>query len=92
VATAKGVAMGTDLWDALQQLFRMPVGDHAQQVASQPPAPSPSPSPSAVSSPVESEVIKALLRAEEARQKGDWAGYAKFYRRALELARKKSAR
>jgi uncharacterized membrane protein (UPF0182 family) len=92
VATAKGVAMGTDLWDALQQLFRMPVGDHAQQVASQPPAPSPSPSPSAVSSPVESEVIKALLRAEEARQKGDWAGYAKFYRQALELARKKSAR
>jgi hypothetical protein len=41
---------------------------------------------------VESEVIKALLRAEEARQKGDWAGYAKFYRQALELARKKSAR
>jgi uncharacterized membrane protein (UPF0182 family) len=83
VATGKGVAIGTDLWDALRQLFPMPFGDHTQQVAS--PASTPS-------STTDNEIVKALLRAEEARRKGDWAGYEKFYRQALELARKKSAR
>lgn len=89
VATGKRVAMGTDLWDALRQLFGQPIGDHrfagAPAPSSAPSSPPPSPRPEQAS---ESQLVKALLQAENARRRGDWAAYEHYYRQALELAQK----
>lgn len=85
VADNSRVVMGEDLWDAIWQLFKMPLRDrHQPQRTTLSPDRQPK-APQALS--VEIMGIARLLKeADAARRKGDWATFGKAFDQAFNRA------
>ncbi len=83
-AAAERVVMGNDLWDALSQLFKTPLGDgQGTQAPKLTPDSALSDRKGAVPFSELMALLQALDEAQAAQERGDWQGYGKAIQKAF---------